>query len=93
MKVTLASIFSWDAVVGANFDIRILDGGGTTIQTITDVGSATSYPLAAALTGQAAGGYTLQVRTKNPDGSLPSAWSELNVILVGFPAPTGLTVS
>lgn len=93
MNVTLASVFSWDTVVGANYDVRILNGGGTEILPVTDVGSTTSYLLTTALTGQATGLFKLQVRTKNPDGSLTSSWAELMVTLVGFPAPTGLAVA
>ena len=91
--VTLNQTFSWDPIIGAEFQTRVLDAVNAEIVPIANNGTSTSIGVSALLGGLPGGTYKLQVRATLPGGLLPSPWVGITVTLVGFGGPTGLAVT
>ena len=94
MDVTLSNTLSWDPIIGAEFQVRVLNVTGAPIGSIVENGTVNSIGIVALLSGLPGNTYKFQVRSILPGGGLPSAWSaEIVVTLVGFPVPTGLVIT
>ncbi len=100
MATKLSQTFSWQGEVGAHFDVRVNGDGaqiGTTFLTY-DAGPSTSVnvgDLLASIDFAVTGiNFTLAVRSKLPDGTLPSAYSSpIAIHIRGFAVPTGLVIT
>ena len=93
MDVTLNSTLSWDPIVGAEFQVQVLDAVNAPLVAPINNGTVSFISVGLLLLGLPGGTYKLQVRAALPGGGLPSPWSSITVTLVGFAAPTGLVIT
>lgn len=94
MDVTLGSILSWDPIPGAHFQVQVKDGTNVILVPAHNTGATNSVLVGDLLVGQPGTNFKFSVRSLNPDGTLPSAWSpDLSVTLVGFPVPINLVIT
>lgn len=92
MNATLGQSVVWNAVTGAHYDVALYDNTDAFIKSV-DTGATPSIVVGDLVAGQTGTIFLVRVRSKNPDGSLPSAWSApISITIVGFAVPDGLTV-
>ena len=99
MNATLGQSLTWNPIPGAHFDVRVVNFNNAAIvyHDALDVGSNSSILLSTLLAVvdlTTATHFNVFVRSKLPGGALPSSWSSaLDLQIVGFGVPTGLSVS
>jgi hypothetical protein len=92
MNVTLGTVMSWTLIAGAHYQVQVKDSLNAVLVPAHNTGATNSVLIGDLLAGQSGTGFKLSVRSVNPDGTLPSAWSpDVSVTLVGFPVPTGIS--
>lgn len=93
-SVTPNDFITWNLIAGAHYDVILLDANPGSLLTppgTVDVGATNEVAVSALLGSRSAGTYYVRVRSKNPDGSLPSAYSvAVEFTYAGFAVPDGI---